>query len=92
MAPNTTTLGFDRVEIARLMIQSLKALGYKHSAQTLATEAGCELESQAVTQFRECVLSGAWDTVEQLSEQLDIDPVEGLPVTSLIYVAICLAG
>ncbi|KAF9335025.1 hypothetical protein BG006_001014 [Podila minutissima] len=84
MAPNTTTLGFDRVEIARLMIQSLKALGYKHSAQTLATEAGCELESQAVAQFRECVLSGAWDTVEQLSEQLDIDPVEGLPTVKFL--------
>ncbi|KAF9320177.1 hypothetical protein BG003_006986 [Podila horticola] len=84
MAPNTTALGFDRVELARLMIQSLKALGYKHSAQTLATEAGCELESQAVTQFRECVLSGAWDTVEQLSEHLDIDPVEGLPTVKFL--------
>ncbi|KAG0028972.1 hypothetical protein BGZ81_004242 [Podila clonocystis] len=84
MAPNTTALGFDRVELARLMIQSLKALGYKHSAQTLATEAGCELESQAVTQFRECVLSGAWDTVEQLSEQLDIDPVDSLPTVKFL--------
>ncbi|KAG0029255.1 hypothetical protein BGZ82_008052 [Podila clonocystis] len=84
MAPNRTALGFDRVELARLMIQSLKALGYKQSAQTLATEAGCELESQAVTQFRECVLSGTWDTVEQLSEQLDIDPVDSLPTVKFL--------
>ncbi|KAF9379455.1 hypothetical protein CPB97_008950 [Podila verticillata] len=83
-SPNTTALGFDRVELARLMIQSLKALGYKHSAQTLATEAGCELESQAVTQFRECVLSGAWDMVEQLSEHLDIDPVDCLPTVKFL--------
>lgn len=83
-SPNTTALGFNRVELARLMIQSLKALGYKHSAQTLAAEAGCELESQAVTQFRECVLSGAWDTVEQLSEHLDIDPVNCLPTVKFL--------
>ncbi|KAG0326134.1 hypothetical protein BG004_003035 [Podila humilis] len=80
----TTPLGFNRVELARLMIQSLKSLGYKNAAQTLATEAGCELESEAVTQFRESVLSGDWDTVEKLSEQLDIDPVNGIPTVKFL--------
>lgn len=47
-----------------------------------------------MTQFRECVLSGAWDTVEQLSEQLDIDPVDGLPVISRIifFVVVAFGG
>ncbi|KAF9426877.1 hypothetical protein BGZ94_005875 [Podila epigama] len=81
---NTTAFGFDRIELARLMIQSLKSLGYKQAAKTLESEAGCELESQAVTQFRDSVLLGEWDKVEDLIEHLNIDPIHGIPTAKFL--------
>ncbi|KAF9318920.1 hypothetical protein BG003_010336 [Podila horticola] len=74
----TTPLGFSRLELVRLMVQSLQGLGYHQAAQTLETESGYQLESPAVSRFRECVLSGNWTEVEQLITQLNLDVNHGV--------------
>ncbi|KAG0042243.1 hypothetical protein BGZ83_000735 [Gryganskiella cystojenkinii] len=79
-----TPMGFSRHELVRLMVQSLQSLGYKKSALELESESGYQLESPSVTLFRECVLQGKWDKVEQLTEELDLDPVHGLPVVKFL--------
>ncbi|ORZ20910.1 WD40-repeat-containing domain protein [Lobosporangium transversale] len=83
-ASSTTPFGFNRHELVRLMVQSLQSLGYRKSAQELEAESGFQLESPAVTLFRECVLKGAWDELEQLSEQLELDPAHHVSVKFLI--------
>ncbi|KAG0264421.1 hypothetical protein BG011_006897 [Mortierella polycephala] len=80
----TTPFGFSRHELVRLMVQSLQSLGYKHSALELETESGFQLESPAVTRFRECVLKGQWDEVEKLTGDLDLDPAHEISVKFLI--------
>ncbi|KAG0198512.1 hypothetical protein BGX28_008047 [Mortierella sp. GBA30] len=80
----TTPLGFSRHELVRLMVQSLQSLGYQHSAQELEAESGFQLESPAVTRFRESVLKGNWDEVEQLTGELNLDPAHGVSVKFLI--------
>ncbi|KAF9193419.1 hypothetical protein BGZ50_007491 [Haplosporangium sp. Z 11] len=80
----TTPFGFSRHELVRLMVQSLQSLGYKHSALELETESGFQLESPAVTRFRECVLKGQWDEVEKLTGELDLDPAHEISVKFLI--------
>ncbi|KAF9385381.1 hypothetical protein CPB97_004860 [Podila verticillata] len=74
----TTPLGFNRLELVRLMVQSLQSLGYHQAAQTLETESGYQLESPAVSRFRECVLSGNWAEVELLTSQLNLDVSHGI--------------
>ncbi|KAF9317363.1 hypothetical protein BG006_003394, partial [Podila minutissima] len=48
------------------------------AAQTLEAESGYQLESPAVSRFRECVLSGNWTEVEQLTSQLNLDVNHGI--------------
>ncbi|KAF9380789.1 hypothetical protein BGX21_002274, partial [Mortierella sp. AD011] len=76
--------GFSRHELVRLMIQSLHSLGYKKSAQELEIESGFQLESPSVTRFRESVLRGNWDELEQLTEKLELDPAHEVSVKFLI--------
>ncbi|KAG0096084.1 hypothetical protein BGZ93_005017 [Podila epicladia] len=78
LSTTTTPLGFNRLELVRLMVQSLQGLGYHQAAQTLETESGYQLESPAVSRFRECVLSGNWTEVEQLTSQLNLDFNHGI--------------
>ncbi|KAF9202396.1 hypothetical protein BGZ49_007430 [Haplosporangium sp. Z 27] len=79
-----TPSGFSRHELVRLMVQSLQSLGYKKSAQELETESGFQLESPAVTRFRESVLNGNWEELEQLTEKLDLDASHEISVKFLI--------
>ncbi|KAI8605976.1 WD40-repeat-containing domain protein [Dissophora ornata] len=79
-----TPSGFSRHELVRLMVQSLQSLGYKKSAQELEAESGFQLESPAVTCFRECVLNGNWDELERLTEELDLDLTHNVSVKFLI--------
>ena len=58
--------GHDRQEVTRLLIQSLRDLGYDESAGTLTRESGYELESPAVAAFRQSVLDGEWAEAESL--------------------------
>ncbi|KAF9112035.1 hypothetical protein BGX27_004054 [Mortierella sp. AM989] len=79
-----TPSGFSRHELVRLMVQSLQSLGYKKSAQELENESGFQLESPTVTRFRESVLRGHWDELEQLTEKLDLDAAHEVSVKFLI--------
>ncbi|KAK3827521.1 MAG: WD40-repeat-containing domain protein [Benniella sp.] len=75
-----TPSGFNRHELVRLMVQSLQSLGYKKAAQELETESGYQLESPAVTRFRDCVLNGNWEELEQLAGKLELDPAHEISV------------
>ncbi|KAG0001041.1 hypothetical protein BGZ65_003846, partial [Modicella reniformis] len=79
-----TPSGFSRHELVRLMVQSLQSLGYKKTAQELETESGYQLESAAVTRFRECVLTGNWEELEHLAGKLDLNPAHEVSVKFLI--------
>ncbi|KAI1306428.1 hypothetical protein EDD11_004759 [Mortierella claussenii] len=79
-----TPCGFSRHELVRLMVQSLQNLGYQKSAEELEAESGYQLESPTVTRFRECVLRGTWDELEQLSEKMELDPAHEVSVKFLI--------
>ncbi|KAF9439113.1 hypothetical protein BGZ76_011351 [Entomortierella beljakovae] len=79
-----TPSGLDRHELVRLMVQSLRGLGYNKSAQELEVESGFQLESPNVTRFRECVQNGNWELLEQLTEQLNLDAHHELSVKFLI--------
>ncbi|KAF9362637.1 hypothetical protein BGX34_005779 [Mortierella sp. NVP85] len=79
-----TPSGFNRHELVRLMVQSLQSLGYKKAAQELETESGYQLESPAVTRFRDCVLNGNWEELEQLAGKLELDPAHEISVKFLI--------
>ncbi|KAJ3093099.1 hypothetical protein HK102_009531 [Quaeritorhiza haematococci] len=60
-------------EMVRLMLQSLQDLGFKKTADLLQKESGYVLEPPAVSQFRNGVLSGNWDLVEELLPVMNID-------------------
>ncbi|KAJ1569637.1 hypothetical protein HK096_002455, partial [Nowakowskiella sp. JEL0078] len=53
-----------RQEMVRLMVQSLTGLGYRGSAEKLQEESGITLETSAITQLRDGVISGNWADVE----------------------------
>ncbi|KAG5643231.1 hypothetical protein DXG03_001315 [Asterophora parasitica] len=54
----------DREEFVRLVIQSLRDVGYIESAATLEAESGYVMEAPEVSDFRECVLEGSWKKAE----------------------------
>lgn len=54
----------DREEYVRLVIQTLRDVGYIESAATLEAESGYSLETPSVSQFRQYVLEAAWDRAE----------------------------
>ncbi|KAG0295600.1 hypothetical protein BGZ97_004794 [Linnemannia gamsii] len=81
---DTTPSGFSRLELVRLMVQSLQSLGYQKSAKELEAESGFQLESPAVTRFRDSVLQGDWNTVELLIGDLNLDTTHELSVKFLI--------
>ncbi|KAH9833011.1 WD40 repeat-like protein [Rhodofomes roseus] len=50
----------DREEFVRLIIQSLRDVGYIESAATLEAESGYTMESPEVAEFRRCILDADW--------------------------------
>ena len=50
-------------ELVRILIQSLKDMGYHHSAKTLEDESRFLLEDKTVVGIREGILHGDWDKV-----------------------------
>jgi hypothetical protein len=52
-------------ELVRILIQSLKDMGYYRAAKVLEEESEYILESSMVTQFRRGVLQGDWTTVSK---------------------------
>ncbi|PFH54156.1 hypothetical protein AMATHDRAFT_135352 [Amanita thiersii Skay4041] len=62
----------DREEYVRLVIQSLKDVGYIESAATLEAESGYSMETQEVSQFRQHILNGHWAKAEAALTRLGV--------------------
>ncbi|EKM55055.1 uncharacterized protein PHACADRAFT_94848 [Phanerochaete carnosa HHB-10118-sp] len=68
----------DREEFVRLVIQSLRDVGYIESAATLEAESGYTMETSDVSRFRQCILEGDWDSAEDTLLRLGLSEEEGL--------------
>ncbi|KIJ35759.1 hypothetical protein M422DRAFT_61256 [Sphaerobolus stellatus SS14] len=60
----------DREEFIRLVIQSLRDVGYTESADVLEAESGYRLESRSVSAFRQAIIQGHWDEAEEAMDRL----------------------
>lgn len=60
-----TYYGHDRQEVTRILIQSLRDMGYNAAAASLSQESGYDLESPSATAFREAVIQGEWAEAEE---------------------------
>ncbi|OZJ06122.1 hypothetical protein BZG36_01055 [Bifiguratus adelaidae] len=72
------------IELVRIILQTLREMGYSQSASILEEESGYLEETPSVVQFREAVLDGDWDKVETLVEKFqqegdEDDQVDGEP-------------
>ncbi|KAI0332631.1 WD40 repeat-like protein [Cubamyces sp. BRFM 1775] len=68
----------DREEFVRLVIQSLRDVGYMESAATLEAESGYIMETPEVAEFRRCILDASWDSAEAALARLGVTEGEGL--------------
>ncbi|KAF9469272.1 WD40 repeat-like protein, partial [Collybia nuda] len=68
----------DREEFIRLVIQSLRDVGYVESAATLEAESGYSMETSEVSDFREYILDGSWSKAEAALMRLGVSDDEGL--------------
>ncbi|KAG2147191.1 WD40 repeat-like protein [Suillus cothurnatus] len=68
----------DREEFVRLVIQSLRDVGYIESAATLEAESGYSLEAPVVSEFRQHILRGAWTNAEPLLVELGVTDADAL--------------
>ncbi|KAJ7510144.1 WD40 repeat-like protein [Mycena galericulata] len=68
----------DREEFVRLVIQSLRDVGYIESAATLEAESGYAMETQEVADFRRFILEARWSKAENALQRLGVQDREGL--------------
>ncbi|KAI0341652.1 WD40 repeat-like protein [Trametopsis cervina] len=68
----------NREEFVRLVIQSLRDVGYIESAATLEAESGYTMETPDVSMFRQCILNGDWANAEGVLSRLGFSENEGL--------------
>ncbi|KJA27057.1 hypothetical protein HYPSUDRAFT_131958 [Hypholoma sublateritium FD-334 SS-4] len=68
----------DREEFVRLVIQSLRDVGYVESAAALEAESGYTMEAPEVSQFRQYILDGLWPKAEAALVRLGVHEDEGL--------------
>ncbi|KAI0371689.1 WD40 repeat-like protein [Pilatotrama ljubarskyi] len=68
----------DREEFVRLVIQSLRDVGYMESAATLEAESGYIMETPEVAEFRRCILDASWNSAELALMRLGVTEGEGL--------------
>ncbi|KAF8211925.1 WD40 repeat-like protein [Mycena galopus ATCC 62051] len=68
----------DREEFVRLVIQSLRDVGYIESAATLEAESGYAMETPEVTDFRQYILEARWAKAEDALQRLGVQDREGL--------------
>ncbi|KAJ6630542.1 WD40-repeat-containing domain protein [Mycena sp. CBHHK59/15] len=68
----------DREEFVRLVIQSLRDVGYIESAATLEAESGYAMEAPEVTDFRRFILEARWSKAENALHRLGVRDREGL--------------
>ncbi|KAL5529369.1 hypothetical protein ACEPAG_5354 [Sanghuangporus baumii] len=74
----------DRQEFVRLVIQSLRDVGYLESASTLEAESGYQMEAPGVSQFRSCILNGRWADAESSLPSLGVNDEESLRVSRFL--------
>lgn len=60
----------DREEFIRVVVQSLRDIGYVESAATLEAESGYVTESPDVVEFRQCIIDGLWDGAKSILTHL----------------------
>ncbi|KAJ7582958.1 WD40 repeat-like protein [Mycena floridula] len=75
----------DREEFIRLVIQSLRDVGYSQSAATLEAESGYTMEAHEVSEFRQYVLDGFWTKAEAALLRLGVDDEDVWEARFLIY-------
>ncbi|EMD38068.1 hypothetical protein CERSUDRAFT_152691 [Gelatoporia subvermispora B] len=68
----------DREEFVRLVIQSLRDVGYIESAATLEAESGYVMEAPEVAEFRRCILDGSWERAQATLLRLGVEDDERL--------------
>ncbi|KAF7338070.1 WD-domain-containing protein [Mycena venus] len=68
----------DREEFVRLVIQSLRDVGYIESAATLEAESGYAMETPEVTDFRQYILEARWSKAEDALHRLGVHDREAL--------------
>ncbi|TFK42349.1 WD40-repeat-containing domain protein [Crucibulum laeve] len=68
----------DREEFVRLVIQSLRDVGYIESAATLEAESGYAMEIPEVEQFRQYILDGMWAKAEAALTRLGVEDEDSL--------------
>ncbi|KAJ7087763.1 WD40 repeat-like protein [Mycena epipterygia] len=68
----------DREEFVRLVIQSLRDVGYIESAATLEAESGYAMETPEVADFRRFILEARWSKAENALQHLGVRDREGL--------------
>ncbi|KAJ7047107.1 WD40 repeat-like protein [Mycena alexandri] len=68
----------DREEFVRLVIQSLRDVGYIESAATLEAESGYTMETSDVADFRRFILEARWSKAENALQRLGVRDREGL--------------
>ena len=69
-----------RVQVLRLILQSLRAFGYSQSAERLEQESGVGMEAEAVGQFRLEVLEGHWEEAVRLLATFNLKTEEQMQV------------
>ncbi|KAJ7172204.1 WD40 repeat-like protein [Mycena filopes] len=68
----------DREEFVRLVIQSLRDVGYIESAATLEAESGYAMETSEVADFRRFILEARWSKAESALHRLGVRDREAL--------------
>ncbi|KAK4686064.1 WD repeat-containing protein 26, partial [Tremellales sp. Uapishka_1] len=68
----------DREEVVRLMLQSMRDMGYSQAAEALELESGYILSTRSVADFEAAILGGRWEEALSLLPELGIP----LPATS----------
>ncbi|KAK7054652.1 hypothetical protein VNI00_003115 [Paramarasmius palmivorus] len=63
----------NREEFVRLLVQSLKDVGYMESAATLEAESGYTMEAPEVREFRRYILDGMWGKAEAALTRFAVD-------------------
>ncbi|KAL5511801.1 hypothetical protein ACEPAH_5019 [Sanghuangporus vaninii] len=74
----------DRQEFVRLVIQSLRDVGYLESASTLEAESGYQMEAPGVSQFRSYILNGRWADAESSLPSLGVNDEENLRISRFL--------
>ncbi|KAF9792158.1 WD40 repeat-like protein [Thelephora terrestris] len=68
----------DREEFVRLVVQSLRDVGYIESAATLEAESGYTMESTEVAEFRNYVMEASWEQAEAALIRLGVTDEDNL--------------